>query len=72
MSASAVSKAIFEIKATEDNTKISIPMLSVSGKNVQSAGSLAASALLKSSGGRFDELLVIFLCRLSKIQAKTL
>ena len=32
MSASAVSKKIFDIKATEDKTNISTPMLSVSGK----------------------------------------
>ena len=33
VSVSAVSKLIFEIKATADNTNISTPMLSISGKN---------------------------------------
>ena len=42
-SASAVSKKIFEIKATEDNTKITKPMLSGSGKNILSFGSIRAS-----------------------------
>ena len=51
MSASAVSKPIFETNATEDKTKISTPMLSGSEKNVVSFGSLAASATPKSSGG---------------------
>ena len=32
VSASTVSKPIFDIKTTEDNTKITTPMLSVSGK----------------------------------------
>ena len=53
VSASAISKPIFEIKATEDNTNISTPMLSVSGKNDASFGSLAASASPKSNGGGF-------------------
>ena len=53
VSASAVSKPIFEIKATEDNTNISTHMLSVSDKNVVSFGSLTASASSKSSGGGF-------------------
>ena len=42
VSASAVSKPVFYIKATEDKTKISTPMLSVSGKNDLSYGYLAA------------------------------
>ena len=53
MSASAVSKPIFDIKATEENTKITSPMLYVSGKNFISFGSMAASASSKSSGGGF-------------------
>ena len=53
MSATAVSKPIFDIKATEDNTKITTPMLSVSGKNAVYFCSLDASASPKSSGGGF-------------------
>ena len=53
VSASAVSKLIFEIKTTENNTKIYIPMLYGSGGNVVSFGSLAASASAKISFGRF-------------------
>ena len=53
MSASSVSKPIFEIKSTEDKTNISTPILSGSGKNIVSFGSLAASALPKISGGGF-------------------
>ena len=52
-SASSGSKPIFDINATEDKTKISTPMLSGSGKNVVSFGSLAASASPKISGGGF-------------------
>ena len=55
VSASAVSKPIFEIKSTEDKTNISTPMLSGSVKNVLSFGSLATSASPKSSGGGFGE-----------------
>ena len=55
MSASDVSKPIFDIKATEYKTNISTPMLSGSGKNVLSFGSLSASASLKISGGGFGE-----------------
>ena len=55
MSASAVSKSIFDIKATEDNRNISTPMLSGSGKSVLSFGSLDASASPKSSGGGFGK-----------------
>ena len=55
MSAYAVSKPIFEIKDTEDNTNISTPMLSVSGKNVLLFGSLAASASPKIRGGGFAD-----------------
>ena len=46
MSASPISKSIFEIKATEDKTNIYTPMFSVSGKNVVSFGSLAASLVV--------------------------
>ena len=53
VSASVDGKPIFEIKATEDKTKISTPMLSASGKNYVSFGYLAASASSKSSGGGF-------------------
>ena len=42
VSASDISKAIFYIKATEDNTNIPTPMLSISVKNVTSFGSLNA------------------------------
>ena len=52
VSASAVSKPIFEIKATEDKTKISTPMLSGSGKKL-SFGYMAAGSSKKSSGGEF-------------------
>ena len=55
VSASTVSKPIFDIKATEDKNNISTPMLSVSGKNVPSFGSLAESASLKTSGGAFTD-----------------
>ena len=51
MSASAVSKPIFDINATEDKTNISTPMLSGSGKHVGSFGSMAARTSPKSSGG---------------------
>ena len=53
MNASTVSKPIFEIKATENNTKIITPMLSGSGKNFVSFGYLAASSPPKISGGGF-------------------
>ena len=53
MSDSAVSKPIFEIRATEDMTNISTPMLSVLGKNFLSFGFLDASVLPKRSGGGF-------------------
>ena len=53
VSDSAVSKQIFEIKATGYKTKISTFMLSRSSKNVVSFGSLYASALQKSSSGVF-------------------
>ena len=49
----AVSKPIFEIKVTEENTNILTPMLSRSGKNSISFGSLAANVSPKSSGGGF-------------------
>ena len=44
---------IFDIKATEYKTNISTPMLSGSGKNVLSFGSLSASASPKIIGGGF-------------------
>ena len=53
MSASTVSKPIFEIKVTEDNKNISTPMLSRSGKNFLSLGSLDASVSPKSSVSGF-------------------
>ena len=53
--ASAVSKPIFDIKATEYNTKISTPTFYESGKNVLSFGSMAANASPKISGGGFGE-----------------
>ena len=53
VSTSAVSKPIFYIKATEDKTKIPAPMLSESGKNFVSFGSLDPSASPKSTGGGF-------------------
>ena len=53
MIASAVNKPIFEIKATDDKTKISTPMLSGSGKNVASFGSMIAIYSPKTRGGGF-------------------
>ena len=55
MSASDVSKPIFEIKVTEDKTNISIDTLSGSVKNAPSFGSLTVSASPKISGGGFGE-----------------
>ena len=55
VSASAVGKPIFEIKATEDKTNISTPMLYGSGKNIASFGSMDASASPKISGGGFAD-----------------
>ena len=40
----AVSKPVFDIKETEDNANIYIPMFYVSGKNILSFGSLDATA----------------------------
>ena len=51
--ASAVNKPIFEIKATNDNTNISVPMFSGSGKHVLSFGYMDASASPKNSDGGF-------------------
>ena len=51
MNTSVGSKPIFDIKVTEENTKITTPMLYVSGKNFLSFGSLAAIASQKSSSG---------------------
>ena len=53
MSASAVSEPICVINSTEYKTNIYTPMLSGSGKNAVSFGSLGASASLKTSGGGF-------------------
>ena len=53
VSASVVSYTIFDIKATEDKTNISTPMLYWSGKHVVSFGSLAENASQESSGGGF-------------------
>ena len=50
MIASALSRTIFEIKATGEKTNISTPMLSGSGKNTLSFVSLDASAFPKISG----------------------
>ena len=55
VSASAVSKSIFDIKATEKKTKIYTPMFSGLGKNFLSFGSLSASASPKISGGGLSE-----------------
>ena len=52
-SASAVSKPIFEIKATEDMINIYTPMLSGSGKNVLYSDFLDASASTKINGDGF-------------------
>ena len=54
VSDSAISKLIFEAKATEDKTNIYTLMLYVSGKNISSFGYLGERALLKSRGGGFD------------------
>ena len=54
MSASAVGKTIFEIKDTEDKTKITTPIISGSGKNVISLGSLDASDSPKISSCGFN------------------
>ena len=51
MFASSIIKTIFEIKATEEKTNISTPMLYGSGKKSLSFGSLAASAPPKISVG---------------------
>ena len=53
VSASAVSKPTFEIKATVYKTNISTHMLSGSVKSIVSFGSMAASASPKISGGGF-------------------
>ena len=60
VSASDVSDQIFEIKATEEKTKVFTPVLSGSSKNVLFVVSLAASASTKISGDGFGEKLVIF------------
>ena len=53
LSASVVSKRIFEIKSTEDNTNITTLVLYGSDKNVVSFGSMDSSASPKISGGGF-------------------
>ena len=53
VSASTISMPIFDITATEDKTNISTPILSESGKNSLSFGSLAARANPKISVGGF-------------------
>ena len=54
VSASALSKTIFEINSTEDKNKISTPMVSGSGKNVVSFGSLVGRTSPKSSSEGCD------------------
>ena len=53
VSASVVSKTIFEIKETDEKKNISKPMLYGSGKNLLSFGSLAARDAPKISVGGF-------------------
>ena len=53
VSAYTVSKPIFDTNATEDKTNIYTPLVSVSGKNVVSFGSMDASTSPKISGGGF-------------------
>ena len=72
VSASAVGKPIFEIKATEKNNKISTPMLSGSVKNVVYFCSVDESSSPKSSGGGFSEGMVIFPHNIREIHAKIL
>ena len=55
MSASDVSKPIFDIKATEYKTNISTPIFSGSDKNFISFGSLDEITSPKSSGVGFGE-----------------
>ena len=55
VSVSTVSKPIFDIKDTGDNSKITTPMLSGSGKNIKFFCCLDASASPKSSGGGFSD-----------------
>ena len=70
VSASDVSKPIFEIKDTEYKTNISAPMLSGSVKNSACFGSLAARSSPKISGGGFSELMVMLPHQLRARQAK--
>ena len=72
LSAYDVSNPIFEIKATEDKTKISVYMFSGSGKNILLFGSLAASASSQSRYGGLGEWLVIPPHNISARQAKRL
>ena len=53
VSASSVSKPIFEIKANDNKNNISTPMLSRSVKNIVFFGCLAASTSPKGSRGGF-------------------
>ena len=53
VSASDVSKPVFDIKNTEDKTKICISIFYGSGKNVVYFGSMDTRASPKSSGGVF-------------------
>ena len=53
MGPSDVSKPIFEINVTEYNTKVSTPMLSVSGKNFVSFCFMSEITSPKISGGGF-------------------
>ena len=55
MSASSVSKPIFDIKETEEKNKIYTPTFSGSVKNVLTFGYLDASDLPKISGGGFAD-----------------
>ena len=70
VSASAVSKPIFEINATEDKTNFYTTTFYGSDKKIIYFGYLAASASPKISSGGFSEWLVIFPCNLSETQAK--
>ena len=72
MSDYAVSKPIFDFKATEYKTKIATHILYGSGKISLSFGSLAASASPKSSGGGFGEWMIIFNSHLRARQANIL
>ena len=72
MISSTVSNPIYYTKATEDNTTISTPMLSGSGKNILSFDFLDESALPKSRGGGFGDFLIILPYHLRARQTKIL